>query len=128
LASHVGIEPRDMRVDRILRLAIRLIPRQEKGDDARAELLAQLSSAVAEMSKWSRLRLEARHSGASGNFLDDAITLGIALKRIPGPGISLPLMADQLELPHPTELVELKDGVNHVVNSIRLPPVGGVRM
>ncbi|MDC0341125.1 hypothetical protein OAM96_04110 [Candidatus Poseidoniaceae archaeon] len=128
LASHVGIEPRDMRVDRILRLAIRLIPRHEKGDDARAELLTQLSSAVTEMSKWSRLRLEARHSGASGNFLDDAITLGIALERIPGPGISLPLMADQLELPHPTELVELEEGVNHVVNSIRLPPVGGVRI
>ena len=128
LASHVGIEPRDMRVDRILRLAIRLFPRQEKGDDARAELLSQLSSAVAAMSKWSRLRLEARHSGASGHFLDDAITLGIALKRIPGPGISLPLMADQLELPHPAELVELKNGVNHVVNSIRLPPVGGVRI
>ena len=128
LASHVGIEPRDMRVDRILRLAIRLIPRQEKGDDARAELLSQLSSAVAEMSKWSRLRLEARHSGASGHFLNDAIALGIALKRIPGPGISLPLMADQLELPHPAELVELKNGVNHVVNSIRLPPVGGVRI
>ncbi|NCG42867.1 MAG: hypothetical protein GWO84_04945 [Euryarchaeota archaeon] len=128
LASHVGIEPRDMRVDRILRLAIRLIPRHEKGDDARAELLTQLSSAVTEMSKWSRLRLEARHSGASGNFLDDAITLGIALERIPGPGISLPLIADDLELPHPTELVELKEGVNHVVNSIRLPPVGGVRI
>ena len=128
LASHVGIEPRDMRVDRILRLAIRLIPRHEKGDDARAELLTQLSSAVTEMSKWSRLRLEARHSGASGNFLDDAITLGIALERIPGPGISLPLMADELELPHPTELVELEEGVNHVVNSIRLPPVGGVRI
>ena len=128
LASHVGIEPRDMRVDRILRLAIRLIPRQEKGDDARAELLSELSSAVAEMSKWSRLRLEARHSGASGHFLNDAITLGIALKRIPGPGISLPLMADQLELPHPTKLVELQTGVNHVVNSIRLPPVGGVRI
>lgn len=128
LASHVGIEPRDMRVDRILRLAIRLIPRHEKGDDARAELLTQLSSAITEMSKWSRLRLEARHSGASGNFLDDAITLGIALERIPGPGISLPLIADDLELPHPTELVELKEGVNHVVNSIRLPPVGGVRI
>ena len=128
LASHVGIEPRDMRVDRILRIAIRLIPRHEKEDDARAELLTQLSSAVTEMSKWSRLRLEARHSGASGNFLDDAIALGIALERIPGPGISLPLMADELELPHPTELVELEEGVNHVVNSIRLPPVGGVRI
>jgi len=128
LASHVGIEPRDMRVDRVLRLAIRLIPRHEEGDDARAELLSQLSSAVAEMGKWSRLRLEARHSGASGHFLNDAITLGIALKRIPGPGISLPLMADQLELPHPTKLVELQNGVNHVVDSIRLPPVGGVRI
>ena len=128
LAGHVGIEPRDMRVDRILRLAIRLIPRHEEGDDARAELLSQLSSAVSEMGKWSRLRLEARHSGASGHFLNDAITLGIALKRIPGPGISLPLMADQLELPHHTKLVELQNGVNHVVNSIRLPPVGGVRI
>ena len=128
LAGHVGIEPRDMRVDRILRLAIRLIPRREGGDDDRAQLLSQLSSAVSEMGKWSRLRLEARHSGASGHFLNDAITLGIALKRIPGPGISLPLMADKLELPHPTKLVELQTGVNHVVNSIRLPPVGGVRI
>ena len=128
LAGHVGIEPRDIRVDRILRLAIRLIPRLEGGNDDRAQLLSQLSSAVSEMGKWSRLRLEARHSGASGHFLNDAITLGIALERIPGPGISLPLMADKLELPHPTKLVELQNGVNHVVNSIRLPPVGGVRI
>ena len=128
LAGHVGIEPRDIRVDRILRLAIRLIPRLEGGNDDRAQLLSQLSSAVSEMGKWSRLRLEARRSGASGHFLNDAITLGIALERIPGPGISLPLMADKLELPHPTKLVELQNGVNHVVNSIRLPPVGGVRI
>jgi len=128
LASHVGIEPRDIRVDRALRLAIRLLPRQEGGDEARAELLSKLSNAIAEMEKWSRLRLEARHSGASGNFLADASTLGIALKRIPGPGITPALVADELELPHPTELSELQNGVNHVVNSILLPPVGGVRI
>jgi hypothetical protein len=128
LASHVGIEPRDIRVDRALRLAIRLLPRQEGGDNARAELLSKLSNAIAEMEKWSRLRLEARHSGASGNFLADASTLGIALKRIPGPGITPALVADELELPHPTELSELQNGVNHVVNSILLPPIGGVRI
>ena len=128
LASHVGIEPRDIRVDRALRLAIRLLPRQEDGDNARAELLSKLSNAIAEMEKWSRLRLEARHSGASGNFLADASALGIALKRIPGPGITPALVADELELPHPTELRELQNGVNHVVNSILLPPVGGVRI
>jgi hypothetical protein len=128
LASHVGIEPRDIRVDRALRLAIRLLPRQEDGDNARAELLSKLSNAIVEMEKWSRLRLEARHSGASGNFLADASTLGIALKRIPGPGITPALVADELELPHPTELSELQNGVNHVVNSILLPPVGGVRI
>ena len=128
LASHVGIEPRDIRVDRTLRLAIRLLPRHEGGDDARAELLAKLANAIVEMGKWSRIRLEARHSGASGNFLDDANALGIALKRIPGPGICPILDADELELPHPTKLHELQTGVNHVVDSILLPPVGGVRI
>ena len=128
IASHVGIEPRDIRVDRALRLAIRLMPRQERGDNARAELLSKLSKAITEMEKWSRLRLEARHSGASGNFLEDASALGIALQRIPGPGITPALVADELELPHPTELQDLQTGVNHVVNSILLPPVGGVRI
>ena len=128
LASYVGIEPRDIRVDRALRLAIRLMPRQESGDDARAELLSKLSKAITEMEKWSRLRLEARRSGASGNFLEDASALGIALQRIPGPGITPALVADELELPHPTELQDLQNGVNHVVSSILLPPVGGIRI
>jgi hypothetical protein len=38
------------------------------------------------------------------------------------------LVADELELPHPTKLHELQTGVNHVVDSILLPPVGGVRI
>ena len=128
LASHVGIEPRDIRVDRALRLAIRLLPRQDADDGTRAELLSKLAKAIVEMAKWLRIRLEARHSGASGKFLDDAVALGSALKRIPGPGICPVLIADELELPHPTKLHELQNGVNHVVDFILLPPIGGVRI
>jgi len=128
LASHVGIEPRDIRVDRALRFAIRLLPRQEAGDGVRAELLGKLAKAIVEMAKWLRIRLEARKSGASGNFLDDAVALGTALKRIPGPGICPVLVADELELPHPTKLHELQNGVNHIVDFILLPPIGGVRI
>jgi len=128
LASHVGIEPRDIRVDRALRFAIRLLPRQEAGDGVRAELLGKLAKSIVEMAKWLRIRLEARKSGASGNFLDDAVALGTALKRIPGPGICPVLVADELELPHPTKLHELQNGVNHIVDFILLPPIGGVRI
>ena len=84
LAPHVGIEPRDTRLDRLLRLCLRLMPKGDESDEQRYALLALLAELANELSKWTRIRLEARHSGAQGNLIHDSKTLGEALNRIPG--------------------------------------------
>ena len=126
LASHVGTEPRDMRLDRLLRLTLRLIPNGES-DNAKLALIAQLSELATELSKWTRIRLEARHSGPTGYLLNDAKTLGVALERIPGPGTPLPLVADDHELPNPSDLEGLTNEVKLLSKRVVLSTSGGVR-
>ena len=126
LASHVGAEPRDMRLDRLLRLTLRLIPNGEN-DDAKLALIAKLSELATELSKWTRIRLEARHSGPTGYLLDDAKALGVALDRIPGPGTPLPLVADEHELPNPSDLEGLSNEVRLLSKRVILSTSGGVR-
>ena len=43
IASHVGIEPRDMRLDRLLRLSLRLMPKGDEKDGQRYALLSILA-------------------------------------------------------------------------------------
>ena len=99
LAKHVNVAPRDVRVGRLLRLTLRLLPEGNQSDVARATSLKQLSALVSPLKRWMRRRLEARHSGASGDFLADAAELGVALERIPGLGRHLPLEEDEWPLP-----------------------------
>jgi hypothetical protein len=126
LASHVGTEPRDMRLDRLLRLTLRLIP---NGDDdaAKLALIAKLAELAVELSKWTRIRLEARHSGSTGYLLEDAKTLGVALERIPGPGTPLPLLADEHELPSNSDLEGLSNEIRILSKRVILATSGGVR-
>ena len=127
LAAHVGIEPRDTRLDRLLRLALRLMPKGDDDDEQRYALLATLSQLAIELSKWTRVRLEARHSGAVGNLLEDSLTLGQALIRIPGPGTALPLDADDFNLPAPDDVEALSGEVSVLKRRVMLANSGGVR-
>tara|TARA_A100001035_G_scaffold271267_1_gene259225 strand:- start:1740 stop:3365 length:1626 start_codon:yes stop_codon:yes gene_type:complete len=127
LASYVGLEPRDTRLDRLLRLSLRLMPKGDEEDEQRYVLLSTLSQYATELSKWTRVRLEARHSGAIGNLLEDSLTLGEALIRIPGPGVALPLDADDYDLPAPDDLDSLSNEVNVLGRRIMLASSGGVR-
>ena len=127
LASYVGVEPRDTRLDRLLRLSLRLMPKGDGEDEQRYVLLSTLSQYATELSKWTRVRLEARHSGAVGNLLEDSLTLGEALLRIPGPGVALPLDADDYDLPAPDDLDSLSNEVNVLGRRIMLASSGGVR-
>ena len=127
LASYVGLEPRDTRLDRLLRLSLRLMPKGDEEDEQRYVLLSALSNYATELSKWTRVRLEARHSGAVGNLLEDSLTLGEALIRIPGPGVALPLDADDYDLPAPDDLDSLSNEVNVLGRRIMLASSGGVR-
>ena len=127
LASYVGLEPRDTRLDRLLRLSLRLMPKGDEEDEERFVLLSTLAQFAKELSKWTRVRLEARHSGAIGNLLEDSLTLGEALIRIPGPGIALPLDADDYNLPAPDDIASLSNEVSVLGRRIMLASSGGVR-
>jgi hypothetical protein len=128
IAQHVGIAPRDTRVDRMLRLALRLLP-QNNGDDLfKSELLAQIGGNTKAMKRWMRARLENRHSGSSDIFLDDALNLGKALQRIPGPGFPLSLEADEYELPDADDIGRLEYEVKQLIAHMNLPSAGGIRV
>ena len=127
IASHVGIEPRDTRVDRLLRLALRLMPKGDSNDSQRYALLSTLGDLASGLSKWTRTRLEARHSGPIGHLLKDAKTLGEALNRIPGPGTPIPLGSDDYTLPALEDIEGLSNEVNVLKRRVMLASSGGVR-
>lgn len=127
IASHVGIEPRDMRLDRLLRLSLRLMPKGDDSDSVRFELIRTLSELAGVLSKWTRTRLEARHNGSKGFLLEDAANLGIALERIPGPGVPIPLDADDYDLPALDDIKGLSNEVRVLHRRIQLTSAGGVR-
>ena len=127
LASHVGVEPRDMRLDRLLRLSLRLMPKGDDDDGRRYPLLATLAELADVLSKWTRTRLEARHDGSKGVLLDDASKLGQALQRIPGPGTPIPLEADDYELPNLDNITGLSNEVKILKRRVLLANAGGVR-
>ena len=127
LASVVGVEPRDMRLDRLLRLALRLLPNGNPNDEVRLQLISNLAKFAQELSKWTRTRLEARHVGSKGMLIEDAAQLGVALERIPGPGITLPLDADDYSLPSPDDVEGLSKEVEILGRRIFLSSAGGVR-
>ncbi|MGB1365599.1 MAG: hypothetical protein ACPG64_04320 [Candidatus Poseidoniaceae archaeon] len=126
LASYVGDEPRDIRVDRLLRLVLRLLPLGDHDDSKRSKMIDVLGKAIPKYNQWVRMRLEARHMGASGDFFEDATRLGIALHRVPGPGVRVPLKADVLPLPETSNLNELQHQTERLVQSMNLPAAGGI--
>ena len=126
LASFVGDEPRDIRVDRLLRLVLRLLPQNDSNDAKRIQMVESIRDALPKYKQWVRMRLEARHMGASGDFFDDANRLGVALERTPGPGVRVPLEADELPLPEVTNIDELSQQAERLVQSMNPPSAGGV--
>ena len=125
IASEVNVAPRDVRIGRMLRLVLRLLPAGDGQDDHRAKLLAEMVDMIPVLKRWMRRRLEARHSGAKGNFLNDAAELGEALERIPGLGRRVPLEVD--EQPLPTDMAGLASEVQNLARSVHLPSAGGVK-
>ena len=126
LASYVGDEPRDLRVDRLLRLVLRLLPLGDADDSKRSKMIDLLGEAIPKYNQWVRMRLEARHMGASGDFFEDATRLGTALNRVPGPGVRVPLKADVLPLPETSNLNELQQQTERLIQSMNLPTAGGI--
>ena len=126
LAKNVGVEPRDVRVDRLLRLVLRLLPQSNEHDEDRKVLILDIVSGLKRYQNWVMLRLEARHKASKGKLIQDSATLGKALERIPGPGFQVPLQKDDKMLPGLNELDELKQEVVILLNSLNLESASGV--
>ena len=127
IAKQVGFEPRDQRIDRMLRIALRCFPNSNDNGQTlkiKVSILSQFNAAIEPLHRWMRHRLEHRHSSSSGVFLQDAKMLGVALQRIPGPGIKIPLHADHFTIPNDLEL--LVEHANDLIRFIQLPSAGGV--
>lgn len=123
LAKYVGIIPRDSRIDRLLRILLRVIPINLPDDVSLlslSKIIDKLSLCVIKLSKWTTKRLERRHSKTSGIFLDDARELGRILEKIPSPGFSIPLISDSYDLPSINNIDELIRIVNSLEENILL--------
>ena len=126
LAKNVGVEPRDVRLDRLLRLILRLLPQGNEHDEQRKLLIMKLASGLKRYQNWIKLRLEARHKASKGSLILDSAILGIALKRIPGPGFKVPLDKDVKELPPFDNIEELAEEVSILLNALNLKSASGV--
>ena len=126
LAKNVGVEPRDVRVDRLLRLVLRLLPQSNEQDEQRKMLITNIANAIKPYQNWVMLRLEARHKASRGNLIHDSAVLGKALERIPGPGFQVPLEKDDKILPGFNQLDSLSQEVSILLDSLNLESASGV--
>ena len=128
LGPHVQEQPKDLRLTRLLRLALRLTPDAlDRATVAQRELMAELGDMVDPLEAWTTLRLQARHLPNGHGLLKDALALGEALDRIPGPGRRLPLGEDDHDLPSSSETSALRAEVQRLSQAINLPSAGGIR-
>ncbi|MED5308889.1 MAG: hypothetical protein VYA95_06020, partial [Candidatus Thermoplasmatota archaeon] len=126
LAKNVGKEPRDIRVDRLLRLILRLLPQSNEQDGRRKVLIMKLATGLKRYQNWIKRRLEARHKAGKDNLILDSETLGNALQRIPGPGFKVPLEKDEKVLPGFDEIEELSAEVEILLSTLNLDSASGV--
>lgn len=128
LASKVGIKPRDSRVDRLLKLTLRLIPREASEDlRKRAGMISMLAGCADNLNEWAALRLRSRNDKVDEGLLQNSWNLGKALKRIPGPGAALPLEPDDYQLPAADKLTELATEVAKLCNYSNLGGTTGIK-
>lgn len=127
LASMVGIEPRDSRVDRLLRLSLRLLPDGNPEDEKRMTILNALIPAIEIHHNWTKKRLQARRGQGTGDYLHDSALLGTALERIPGPGLFVPLSRDEFDMPASDNLPDLSKVALELAKTMSLPTAGGIR-
>ena len=128
LGPHVQQQPKDIRVTRLLRLILRLLPEAlDQATVGQKELVSRLAGMVDTLNAWTSLRLQARHLPNGHGLLEDALVLGEALHRIPGPGRRLPLGEDTHALPSSGEEGSLRAEVLRLSQAVNLPSAGGIR-
>ena len=124
VSVHIGASPRDMRIDRMLRLFLRILDIDDQ--QVKERLIHNLTKSSNAIKAWTKNRLSARHQPTSGNLLQDAKVLGEVLHRIPGPGLVVPLERDVQDLPSAKNLDELENAVQSFASMAQIPSTGGI--
>ena len=117
LAKFVGITPRDLRVDRLLRILLRVIPinlPENISLNDLANIIGELTLCAKRLNKWTTKRLERRHNNSTKKLLNDSKQLGEVLIRIPSPGFAIPLVSDNYDLPSINNLQELENEIDNL--------------
>jgi hypothetical protein len=129
LAKVVGITPRDIRVDRLLRLTLRSLPVAEISSTMMkivCDNFSQLITIASALNKWSIDRLQSRGLKSVKGLIRNSKQLGLALHRIPGPGISLPLDADDEQLPKIVDFTQISSAISKLRTAVILPSAGNI--
>ena len=112
------VPPLDVRVQRLIRLAILL----ENGDTEEHRILQNRLPKIAKrLEEWTVERLSRRHASSGNGLLKDAKELGSRLADIPGPGTAMPLSKDNFELPNLDDLDGLSSAIKRLERSVILP-------
>ena len=124
IGGELDNSPRDVRVQRLVRLLDIISPSNGKMNDDTVVLLRRLESVGNQLLKWTVLRLERRHCSSEGNLLDVSKRLATKLDEIPGPGFDLPRQLDDTNLPSLNDFNAIKNEVKKLENASFLPLAG----
>jgi len=116
--------PRDIRVQRLVRLMDIIRPLDENIDENILLLLRRLEGVGNQLLKWTVQRLEIRHCPSEGNLLEVSKRLASKLDEIPGPGFDLPRQLDAEDLPTLDDLQAFTNEVKLLEKVTYLPLAG----
>ncbi len=111
-------EPLDVRVQRLVRLAILL---EKGGTEEHRGLQRKLRAIAKKLDRWTVERLSARHASSGNGLLKDAKSLGALLAEIPGPGTVIPVSTDKIPLPNEDDLGGLSTAISRLEKAVSLP-------
>jgi hypothetical protein len=87
---------------------------------------SQLIAIASALNKWSIDRLQSRGLKSVKGLIRNSKQLGLALHRIPGPGISLPLDADDEQLPKIVDFTQISSAISKLRTAVILPSAGNI--
>ena len=126
LADIAAAKPRDMRVQRLVRL---IDPVAGVFDAAvREELLASLDGGSRTLDEWTALRLVNRRARSGDGLLADSERLVERLAEVPGPGVPLPIGIDATDLPASDDADAVRRAVAAWRAAVELPRAGHAKI
>ena len=113
--------PRDVRVQRLVRLCELLQPKNGEQSESELKLISRLDVVSEQLQHWTIQRLERRHCSVEGNLADTSKRLAEKLDEIPGPGFNLPRGLDDMKLPDVGDIDAISEQVRRLEATAKLP-------